>query len=165
MAISYRNLVTSHGDMALKMLAKQLQRVYDDLPDSPGFSAGPLEDDLLHWEASIVGPENSPYEGGQFYIRIDFTADYPFKPPKVWFLTKVYHPNVQPDGKICADFLTDWKPTFSVSYILLALCTLLMHPDVENPAVAEIAELYKKDIDKFNTTAKEYTVEHAKPDF
>ncbi|XP_060556192.1 ubiquitin-conjugating enzyme E2-17 kDa-like [Ruditapes philippinarum] len=151
--------------MALKFLSKQLQRVFEELPQQPGFSAGPLEDDLLHWTASIVGPADTPYEGGQFDLRMDFPTDYPLKPPKIWFLTKVYHPNVDAKGKICIDFLLDeWKPSFSISYILLAICSLLMHPNAENPIVQEIADLYLKDRDKFNENAREMTLKHAKPD-
>lgn len=152
--------------MALKFLSKQLQRVFEELPQQPGFSAGPLEDDLLHWEASIVGPDETPYQGGQFYLRIDFTADYPLKPPKIWFLTKIFHPNVDANGKICIDFLQDeWKPSFSISYILLAICSLLMSPNAENPIVQEIADLYVKDRKQFEEKARQMTLEHAKPDF
>ncbi|XP_052267037.1 ubiquitin-conjugating enzyme E2 2-like isoform X13 [Dreissena polymorpha] len=126
--------------MALKILAKQLQRVSDELPQRPGFSAGPLEDDLLHWKASIMGP--------------------------VWFLTEVYHPNVDSKGKICVDFLQhEWKPSFSISYILLAICSLLALPNAENPVVQEIADVYLHDKPTFDKIAVEMTLEHAKPDF
>lgn len=153
--------------MALKILAKQLQRVHEELPQQHGFSAGPLEDDLLHWEASILGPEDSPYQGGQFDLRIDFPTDYPLRPPKIWFLTKIFHPNVEEDGKICVDFLlSDWKPSsFSISYIILAICSLMAHPNAENPAVQEIADMYLKDREKFDATARQYTEEYAQGQF
>ncbi|XP_052785663.1 ubiquitin-conjugating enzyme E2 D2B-like [Mya arenaria] len=149
--------------MALKLLSKQLHNVMNELENHPGFSAGPLEDDMLHWEASIMGPENSPYEGGQFDLRIDFTVDYPLKPPKVWFLTKIFHPNVEADGKICADFLVGhWKPSLSISYMLMAICSLMLSPNMDNPAVQEIADLYMKDKDEFEKRAREMTQTQAK---
>ncbi|XP_052267034.1 ubiquitin-conjugating enzyme E2 D2-like isoform X11 [Dreissena polymorpha] len=121
-------------------MTNQLQRVSDELPQRPGFSAGPLEDDLLHWKASIMGP--------------------------VWFLTEVYHPNVDSKGKICVDFLQhEWKPSFSISYILLAICSLLALPNAENPVVQEIADVYLHDKPTFDKIAVEMTLEHAKPDF
>ncbi|XP_052267033.1 ubiquitin-conjugating enzyme E2 D2-like isoform X9 [Dreissena polymorpha] len=121
-------------------MTNQLQRVSDELPQRPGFSAGPLEDDLLHWKASIMGP--------------------------VWFLTEVYHPNVDSKGKICVDFLQhEWKPSFSISYILLAICSLLALPNAENPVVQEIADVYLHDKPTFDKIAEEMTLEHATPDF
>lgn len=148
--------------MALKLIAKQLEKLYQEIPEECGFSAGPLEDDMLHWEASILGPEDSPYHGGRFWLRIDFTADYPFRPPKIIFLTKVFHPNVEPDGKICIDFLQDeWKPSYTIGYLLMAICSLLLHPHPDNPAHQEAANMYLSDPEKFKQTAEEWTKLHA----
>ncbi|XP_048762107.1 ubiquitin-conjugating enzyme E2 2-like [Ostrea edulis] len=151
--------------MALKLIAKQLEKLYQEIPEDCGFTAGPLEDDMLHWEASIPGPEESPYKGGRFWLRIDFTADYPFRPPKIFFLTKVFHPNVEPDGKICVDFLQDeWKPSYTIGYILMAICSLLLHPNPEKPASQEVANIYISDQEQFTKTAAEWTKLHAPPD-
>jgi ubiquitin-conjugating enzyme E2 D/E len=77
------------------------------LIDSLPFPAQPVGDDMLNWQATIMGPSGSPYEGGTFHLTIKFPTDYPFKPPKVQFTTKVYHPNINASGSICLDILKD----------------------------------------------------------
>lgn len=147
--------------MALRIINKQFQDLWQEIPEEYGFTAGPLEDDLLHWQASIVGPAETPYNSGRFWIRLDFTTDFPFKPPKILFQTKIYHPNITEEGKICADFLTEWKPSFSIGYILQAIQSLLLFPNAENPAVQEIANEYLNNKELFEKNAAEWTVKYA----
>ena len=74
---------------ALKRIQKELTEFNKEEPE--GFRAGPIDDsDMFKWEASLTGPEGSPYEGGTFQLSIEFPKDFPFKPPKVEFTTKVY---------------------------------------------------------------------------
>ena len=71
-------------------------------------SAGPCNDkDLYHWSATIMGPDDSPFSGGVFFLNIHFPTDYPFKPPKCNFTTRIYHPNINSNGSICLDILKD----------------------------------------------------------
>ncbi len=71
-------------------------------------------------QATIMGPGDSPYSGGVFFVMIQFPPDYPFKPPKVQFQTKVYHPNVNSQGSICLDILKEqWSPALTISKVCL----------------------------------------------
>uniref|UniRef100_A0A671KG26 E2 ubiquitin-conjugating enzyme n=1 Tax=Sinocyclocheilus anshuiensis TaxID=1608454 RepID=A0A671KG26_9TELE len=88
-------------------------------------SAGPVGEDLFHWQATIMGPNDSPYQGGVFFLTIHFPTDYPFKPPKVAFTTKIYHPNINSNGSICLDILrSQWSPALTVSKD--ALCSSII---------------------------------------
>ena len=121
-------------------------------------SAGPKGDDLFHWKATILGPEKTPFQGGIFFLDIFYPTDYPFKPAKFRFTTKLYHPNINSDGGICLDILKEqWSPALTTSKVLLSICSLLCDPNPDDPLVPEIANLYKKDKNKYNQKAREWT--------
>ena len=141
---------------ATKRIKKELMDLSKDPPST--CSAGPLGDDLFHWQSTIMGPKESPYEGGIFFLNIHFPTDYPFKPPKVQFTTKIYHCNVNNNGSICLDILqSQWSPALTISKVLLSVCSLLTDPNPDDPLVPEIARLYKTDRQKHDATAKEWT--------
>lgn len=73
-------------------------------PD-PGISARPHADNPRYFDVVIAGPASSPYEGGLFKLELFLTEQYPMEPPKVRFLTRLYHPNVDKIGRICLDIL------------------------------------------------------------
>ncbi|XP_008525503.1 ubiquitin-conjugating enzyme E2 D4 isoform X1 [Equus przewalskii] len=146
--------------MALKRIQKELTDLQRDPPAQ--CSAGPVGDDLFHWQATIMGPNDSPYQGGVFFLTIHFPTDYPFKPPKVAFTTKIYHPNINSNGSICLDILrSQWSPALTVSKVLLSICSLLCDPNPDDPLVPEIAHTYKADREKYNRLAREWTQKYA----
>ncbi|XP_052054216.1 ubiquitin-conjugating enzyme E2 D4 isoform X3 [Apodemus sylvaticus] len=105
---------------------------------------------------------DSPYQGGVFFLAIHFPTDYPFKPPKVAFTTKIYHPNINSSGSICLDILrSQWSPALTVSKVLLSICSLLCDPNPDDPLVPEIAHTYKADREKYNRLAREWTQKYA----
>jgi len=146
--------------MALKRIQKELQDLGRDPPAQ--CSAGPVGDDLFHWQATIMGPPESPYQGGVFFLTIHFPTDYPFKPPKVAFTTRIYHPNINSNGSICLDILrSQWSPALTISKVLLSICSLLCDPNPDDPLVPEIARIYKTDRERYNQLAREWTQKYA----
>lgn len=146
--------------MALKRINKELQDLGRDPPAQ--CSAGPVGDDLFHWQATIMGPPESPYQGGVFFLTIHFPTDYPFKPPKVAFTTRIYHPNINSNGSICLDILrSQWSPALTISKVLLSICSLLCDPNPDDPLVPEIARIFKSDRDKYTELAREWTRKYA----
>jgi len=124
-----------------KRIQKELVDITIDPP--PNCSAGPKGDNIYEWVSTIMGPAGSPYAGGIFYLDIHFSNDYPFKPPKVTFRTRIYHCNINSNGNICLDILKDnWSPALTISKVLLSICSLLTDANPKDPLVAPIAHQY-----------------------
>ena len=116
MTCNTRSLQLLLPEMALKRINKELKDIANDPPAQ--CSAGPVGDDPFHWQATILGPPDSPFEGGVFFLNIHFPTDYPFKPPKFAFTTRIYHPNINSNGAICLDILrSQWSPALTVSKV------------------------------------------------
>ncbi len=148
------------------LLCKRLNMEINDIKTNSvaNCSAGPINNnDLTVWEATIFGPEDTPYYGGVFKLKIKFPVEYPFKPPQIYFATPIYHCNINSRGGICLDILKDshWSPALTISKVLLSICSLLADPNPKDPLVPEIAELLIKNKDIHDANAREYTLEHA----
>ena len=96
-------------------------------------------------------------------MNADFSDNYPFKCPKVMFVTKIYHPNIKTDtGEICAQALQNsWVPTLNANFVIKMLKELLEHPNHENPQEAEIARELMTSPESFAASAKEFTEKYA----
>ena len=134
------------------------------LKDPPGgCSCGPdSTENLYKWSGMIAGPADSPFAGGVFKLSINFPTDYPFKPPKVNFETRIYHPNVNSAGVICLDILKDqWSPALTISKVLLSILSLLTDANPKDPLWPEVAHQYITNRLAYDVIAREWTAKYA----
>ncbi|CAB9499634.1 conjugating enzyme E2 [Seminavis robusta] len=146
-------------------IVKELAEVGKDDKVS-GIKAVPVtEGDLRHLKGTIPGPQGTPYEGGIFEIDIVLPKQYPFEPPKMKYITKIWHPNISSQtGAICLDILKDqWSPALTIKTALLSLQALMCSAEPGDPQDAEVAKMYMGDRKKFDSTAKFWTETYAKP--
>ncbi|GMM28804.1 E2 ubiquitin-conjugating protein [Martiniozyma asiatica (nom. inval.)] len=130
---------------ARRRLMRDFKRIQQDsLSSSGGISASPLSDNVMIWNAIIIGPSETPFEDGTFRLRLTFDEQYPNKPPQVKFISEMFHPNVYASGELCLDILQNrWSPTYDVASILTSVQSLLNDPNVSSPANVEAANLWK----------------------
>ena len=146
--------------------AKRIQKELAQLILDPltNVSAAPKGDSLYNWVATIAGPSDSAYENGIFFVDIVFPQEYPFKPPKLTFKTRIYHCNISSrcfsfndSGQICLDILKDqWSPALSISKVLLSLVSLLSDANPNDPLVTNIAHQFKSDRQEHDRIAREW---------
>ncbi|SCU77546.1 LANO_0A00650g1_1 [Lachancea nothofagi CBS 11611] len=145
-----------------KRVMKELQGIKDD-PEAKIDLQLVNENDIHLLKGAFLGPPGTPYENGKFIVDIEVPMEYPFKPPKMKFDTKVYHPNVSSvTGAICLDILKNaWSPVITLKSALISLQALLQSPEPNDPQDAEVAQHYMRDRESFNKTAAFWTKTYA----
>uniref|UniRef100_A0A4W3GED3 Ubiquitin-conjugating enzyme E2 T n=2 Tax=Callorhinchus milii TaxID=7868 RepID=A0A4W3GED3_CALMI len=144
-------------------LKKELQLLTNEPP--PGISCW-QDNQMDDLRAQILGLVDSPYESGIFSLEIILPERYPFEPPKVRFLTPIYHPNIDTAGRICLDILKmppkgAWKPSLSISTVLTSIQLLMSEPNPDDPLMADISAEFKYNKQSFIENAKQWTLKHA----
>lgn len=145
---------------AIRRLQKELSNIkniiQNELPDY--ISAGPVkENNLFIWDATIIGKTGTPYESGIFKLSMIFPQNYPYISPKVKFLTKIFHPNINEGGEICLDILKHhWSAAYSVANLLLSISELIYEPNPSDPFNTEAANLYTNNRPEFDRIVREY---------
>lgn len=147
---------------ALRRLMAEYKYLNKDPPD--GIAAGPInEENFFEWEAVILGPEGTPYEGGVFCAKLKFPTDYPLSPPKMQFTSEIFHPNIYPDGQVCISILhapgndplgyesssERWSPVQSIEKVLLSVISMLAEPNDESGANIDAAKMWREDRKQF----------------
>jgi len=147
--------------MAQAQGALLLKRQLLELNKNPnnGFSAGLKdEENIYEWEIMIMGPPDTYYEGGFFKASLSFPKDYPIRPPKMKFISEIWHPNVETDGSVCISILHEpgddkygyerpeerWLPIHTVETILLSVISILSDPNPDSPANVDAAKEFRE---------------------
>lgn len=147
---------------AFRRLSKELVQLQNSPPE--GIRVVLDENDMLNVVGWIEGPQGTPFEGGYYKIRFQFGSDFPNQPPKCWFATKIFHPNVAPStGEICVSTLKkDWKKEYGVGHILITVKCLLIHPNPESALHEEAGKLLLEAYDDYARHARLMTDVHAR---
>jgi len=152
----------------MSVAGKRLAKEYQDILANENLIENRIsiglvkEKDYKKWKATIIGADDTPYKGGIFNLEIEITTGYPFKPPKVKFITPIYHPNINKEGDICLDILKhNWSPALTLDKVLLSIQMLLQCPNADDPLDSSAASLYKSDRIGYEKTVKDYVLKYA----
>uniref|UniRef100_A0A4X2JXH2 E2 ubiquitin-conjugating enzyme n=1 Tax=Vombatus ursinus TaxID=29139 RepID=A0A4X2JXH2_VOMUR len=143
----------------LRLVYKEVTTPTSDPPD--GIKVFPNEEDLTDLQVTIEGPEGTPYAGGLFRMKLLLGKDFPAAPPKGFFLTKIFHPNVGANGEICVNVLKrDWTAELGIRHVLLTIKCLLIHPNPESALNEEAGRLLLEDYEEYAARARLLTEIH-----
>ena len=133
----------------IKRINSEIKQINEEITEGVSII---LTDDLKRFYANIEGPPDSPYQGKFYKLEIKLPDNYPISPPKIKFISNIFHPNVYKDGKICLDILRgdQWTPSLKISTALLSIRSLFTDPDPTSAANPEAGRLYMTDMEKFN---------------
>ena len=149
---------------ATKCLKEQYTELLNDPILSLGVTVGLVnEGDLFHWNISLLGPQDTPYGGGLFFLKADFPNNFPNSRPEVKFVNKIYHLNVSPgDGHICINTLNSWKPGTKMTTVISDIFALFYAQNPNSPYDGNMANEYCYNRKLFDQKAREWTRKYAR---
>lgn len=128
------------GAAGLRRIMKELEKAALDAGE--GIHIFPASDDVRFWRVLLEGPADSPFNGGVFQLSVQIPESYPFNPPKIMFITPVYHCNVSDSGQICLDVLGDsWNPALTVPKAIEEIRIMLSNPNTNDALRQWVAEV------------------------
>uniref|UniRef100_A0A0G4HHX1 UBC core domain-containing protein n=1 Tax=Chromera velia CCMP2878 TaxID=1169474 RepID=A0A0G4HHX1_9ALVE len=146
--------------MISKRIEKETQKIAQEPP--PGLSAQPDPGNYRYFKVLLEGPAGTPYEGGLYKLELFLPEGYPMEPPKVRFLTKIYHPNIDKLGRICLDVLKDkWSPALQIRTVLLSIQALLSSPEPDDPLDTNVADHFKNNRKAAEDMARQWNRQYA----
>ena len=147
----------------MKYLKNEFQQLQNDPILSLGATVGlPNPSNIFHWNITLLGPVDTPYAGGMFFLTADFPDDYPEKKPEIKFTNKIYHLNVrESDGHICISTLNQWVPRTPMVNVISAIFALFYEQNPLSPYSVSMAAQYKLRRNEFNRIAAEWTQKYA----
>ena len=131
-------------------LKKELEALQKDPIITLGVAVGAINGDVFHWKMTMLGPQDTPYAGGLFYLTADFPDDYPKKGPEVKFLNKMYHLNVSQNGHVCISTLNKWEEGTTMTEVLSLIFALFYKQNPKDPYDKEMANLFIQNRKKFD---------------
>ncbi|XP_033751627.1 ubiquitin-conjugating enzyme E2 S-like [Pecten maximus] len=154
--------VENLSPQVIRQVARELGELCSDPPE--GIKVFTSDEDITDIRAQIEGPAGTPYAGGLFRMKLVLGKNFPSEPPKGFFVTRIFHPNVASNGEICVNTLKkDWKPELGIKHILLTVKCLLIVPNPESALNEEAGKLLLEQYEDYSMRAKLYTDIHAKP--
>ncbi len=156
-------MLTPKKLQTMKYLKNEFQQLQNDPILSLGATVGlPNPSNIFHWNITLLGPVDTPYAGGMFFLTADFPDDYPEKKPEVRFTNKIYHLNVrESDGHICISTLNQWVPRTPMVNVISAIFALFYEQNPLSPYSVSMAAQYKLRRNEFNRIAAEWTQKYA----
>ncbi|XP_077868978.1 ubiquitin-conjugating enzyme E2 S-like isoform X2 [Saccoglossus kowalevskii] len=154
--------VENLSPQTIRQVAKEISELSSNPPE--GIKVYPNEEDITDIQATIEGPGGTPYAGGLFRVKLVLGKGFPSVPPKGFFLTRIFHPNVASNGEICVNTLKkDWKPELGIKHVLLTIKCLLIYPNPESALNEEAGKLLLEQYEDYSLRAKMMTEIHAVP--
>jgi len=141
----------------------RIQRIVNEYTDlfttpHPQFEVYINENDCTTWKIIYVGEEDTFYHGKAWILYVVFGEEYPLKPPTVRFLSNIYHININTDGKICHEILTNaWQSETTMRTILDSIAVLIKYPNPLNALDSVKGSLFMENKDNYYAQVEEWT--------